>query len=557
MSLDTPTPDASSLKSTFRWVMAFHCLLLLAVAVFLRGWQLDHLPGVNGDEAWMGVQAQRFLDTLGSGSASGEGTAAAVEWTTPTGNAINWLLFWPTVLLHAWLPPSIGLLRLPAMLSGVLALGINYWLAKRVFGQRLATISTIVLAVLPINIAYARFGWDASQSLLVTLPVLYLSLLAVNEPQRRRLWLLWAAASQALALLVHPTNIFTAPLLVIAGGTCYWPEIRLQAQEVQRRRLVPFVLSAASLLVAATTWLLWPWVEIAITRVATPGELGTFLARWVDLFSGVTVYQFIPGSLVDGAATSTIVYRTTATLVVTLAMWGAYQRTMETRTTTLKVLLGGSLVSLIGFFLIAGPEAIRPHFERYGLCLIASGSVVLSLGADWWLTRPKDHWTPLTRLAVPALAWLLLTGYGVFYVGHFNRTGGDSHAAFRTAEIEPKQAALQTVLSGSNSTKGESADGSRLIVAADWWTYWPLAYLAHGRPEVTVCQADASTNDLTTATRPRRDNVYWVGFHDTPARKAWLSRCQAAGYAPQETRCNDYAGRAVLSILRVQKSSGG
>ena len=39
----------------------------------------------------------------------------------------------------------------------------------------------MLLAVLPVNIAYSRFGWDTSQTLLATLPAVYLPLLAAKE----------------------------------------------------------------------------------------------------------------------------------------------------------------------------------------------------------------------------------------------------------------------------------------------------------------------------------------------------------------------------------------
>ena len=530
---------------------ALHCLLLLAVAVALRGWQLGHIPGVNGDEAWMGVQAQRFLDASPN--------SEPVTWHTPTGNPLNWLLFWPTVLLHAWLPPSIGLLRLPALLSGVLALGMNYWLCGRTFGKRLAAISTVLLAVLPINIAYSRFGWDASQSLLVTLPVLYLSLQATNEPERRLLWLLWAAAAQAVALLVHPTNIFAAPLLLVATVSCYGTEIRMFVGRLSESRFKPLAVGGGGLLAVAAVWALWPWCVIATGRITTPGELGTFIALWVDLFSGLTVYQFIPGSLTNPAEPAAIAYRVAAGLLVPLALWGVFQRCREDRSTVLRVLLGGSLTSLAAFFLIAGPEAIRPHYERYGVCLIASGGLVLAIGAEWWLSQRYGAWSKVARLAVPSVAWLLLIGFGVFYLAQFERTGGQSHNAFRTAGVEPKQAALALAINGSHASYGaaNSADSDVLvvpdvlIVADDWWNFWPLKYLAHGQSRVTVCRA----GDLARFNEqpPHRHNVFWVGFQESEARREWLTRCRAVGYDTEESCCNDYAGRAVLSVIRTRE----
>ena len=101
---------------------------------------------------------------------------------TPTGNVPNPLFLCPMVLLHLAMHPAIWVLRSVSLASGLAALAINAWLCCRVFDRSTAAISTLCLAILPVNIAYSRFAWDASQSLLATLPVLYLALAAVRFP---------------------------------------------------------------------------------------------------------------------------------------------------------------------------------------------------------------------------------------------------------------------------------------------------------------------------------------------------------------------------------------
>lgn len=539
---------------------ALHCLLLLAVAVALRGWHLDHLPGLNGDEAWMGVQAQRFLDGgyLGMSGATETGGGAQVAWQTPTGNPINWFLFWPTVLLHAWLPPSIGLLRLPALLSGLLALAVNYWLCRRLWGVRLASLSTVLLAVMPINIAYSRFGWDACQSLLLTLPVVYGSLLAVAEPQRRRVWLLWAAAAQAASILVHPTNIFTAPLLLVAVAWCYRVELRSWSCQVRDGRYLRLALTAGSLLLAIATWLLWPWCMIAARRIITPGELGAFLVGWLDLFSGQTVYGFIPGYFASAAEPTTLLYRLVAAVVVALALWGAYRRYRESHDRTIDILLWGSLASVVGFFLVAGPEALRPHFERYGICLIASGALVLSLGVEWWLTRYQRRQAVAAHVSAAAVAWLLLGSFGLCYLGHMQQTGGESHPAFRTAAEEPKVAAwalLQETSRGA-TTSLESTE-PLLVVADDWWTYWPLVYLNGDNDRITIWNREQLSSDWSDWSDVRKlaspRSVAWIGFSDSPRRSRWMKQLEARGYKVEEWQVSDYADCPTISIIRGRR----
>lgn len=536
MSLLPPQTESSTPLRRSATLAVANCLLILAVAIAMRGWGLDHLPGVNGDEAWMGVQSQRFLD--------GE---QAVTWTTPTGNPVNPFLFWPTVLLHAWLPASIGLLRLPAMLSGVLALAVNYGLCRRAFESRLAAISTLLLAVLPINIAYSRFGWDASQSLLATLPVLYLSLIATQRPDRRRTWLLWALAAQAAAVLVHPTNVFVAPMLIIGASWCYRSEIRQRLCQAKESRYATLLAVLLALVAAAAVWLLWPWCTLAARRIVAPGELGTFLVRWLDLLSGLTVFQFIPGSLIDTAAPVAIAYRAVTGAVLGLALWGAYRRWQETRSATIGLLFVGDLASLIGFFLIAGPEAMRPHFERYAICLIGGSALVIAIGVEWWIANAAVRLSQLARHAAPAAAWSLLVAFGWFYLSHFAQTGGSSHDTFRTADIDPKQAAILEIVDQA----GSDEQPETLIITADWWNYWPLAYLTHGQEHVTVCMSGNVSNTALPVTEPRRGRVYWVGFYGGDPEQRWKERCQASGFAIHESHYNDYARRAVVSVIEA------
>ena len=135
---------------------------------------------------------------------------------TPTGNLKNPFFLGPLVLLQACSRPSIAVLRAVSLASGLLALAVNWLLSRWVFDRRTALVSTLALAVLPINIAYSRIAWDASQSLLATLPVLYFSLAAVRFPARQDRLTAVAIVSLLAAIMVHPTNIFAGAALVAA-----------------------------------------------------------------------------------------------------------------------------------------------------------------------------------------------------------------------------------------------------------------------------------------------------------------------------------------------------
>ena len=97
--------------------------LVLAIAILFRIYELGRLPGVNGDEAWYGVQAHQWL--------SGEAPA----WRTPNGNVPGPLHMALVLGLESLFPPSFALLRIPAVISSLAAM-------------LLARLSTVLLAAL-------------------------------------------------------------------------------------------------------------------------------------------------------------------------------------------------------------------------------------------------------------------------------------------------------------------------------------------------------------------------------------------------------------------------
>ena len=227
----------------WRTLVAANFLALIGVALAARGWQLSNIPGLNGDEAWLGVQAAHL--------AGGE----SIAWRTPTGNPVNPFLLLPVAALHWVFGPSVVVLRVMALISGVAALGANFWLCRRVFDRRSALISTAVLAVLPIAIAYSRFAWDASQTLLATVLVLYFGLSAVerkvaaaSEPGKNKHPLpanqippdwLPALVAFGVAIWIHPTNVFALWLLIVPAVYRYgdtWRTAIRAARQWRRHR---------------------------------------------------------------------------------------------------------------------------------------------------------------------------------------------------------------------------------------------------------------------------------------------------------------------------------
>jgi hypothetical protein len=196
---------------------------------------------------------------------------------------------------------------------------------------------------------------------------------------------------------------------------------------------------------------------------------------------------------------------------------------------------------MAGFFLVAGTSAIATHHERNCLCLIAPAAVLLGRAIAWWSCRPDLRFPVLA--AALALGWLTLLGFGQHYFGFIESTGGASHRTFRTADVEPKQAALAEVL--RQRRPGQVA----WIATAEYWNEKPLAYLSAADEGVRVQNWLGVSESPELLAAAREGRVWFVEFagssHDREAR-AWLERQQVA-YG--ETQIRDYAGQPILTIL--------
>lgn len=495
--------------------LAAAVLTLLACAVAQRFAALDRVPGLNGDEAWYGAQALGWL--------AGE----PIGWRTPTGNPLNPFFFLPLAALHAWWAPSIALLRIPALASGLLACALNYCLCRKVFDRTTAVVSTVLLAVLPINLAYSRFAWDASQSLLATVLVLYL---AYWRPPGRGL--IAGSAALVAAVLVHPTNVFAAPLAFAPWASEQLPNwlVRrgLHAGPWRQRLLI------------ACCW------SCGLAAVLAPARSVAFLLDYLRLLSGATVYRFISGTLPDviewPGLLDVDLFDVAALCVVGAGVIGFAKRLRQADEPMDRALAWGCGLSLAGFYLVAGPAALQPHYERYGIVLVAPSVLVLSRGTAWWLAnlpRRSAAW------CVAAVGWLLLGSYWLYYFRPIESSGGNAHLAFRTAGVEPKSAAVQKI-------RAEAAGQPAWIVADDWWLYWPLRYLTGKDPDLHVVHADELPAQLGESGTEHKPGQLWLVQFCAGSPAAAEARLERRyGEAERQVLC-DGQGRPLLNLTRLR-----
>jgi hypothetical protein len=532
------------------WVLVG--IALFAVAVWFRCWDLGRIPGVNGDEAWSGVQAERLLH------------GQCVRAQTPTGNPLNPFFMAPQVLVHAFTEPSFAALRMPALVSGLIALALNYCLCRRAFGPRVAWLTTIIHAVLPINIAYSRFAWDASQSLLFTLPVVYAGVLAQREPRApgngqslpgarsRQRWTWIGLFSLAAALIVHPCNLFVAPFLVIQLAAAWQDHVAVWWRSPAVRRL------GLPLFVVLGVVLARPVLPRVATNIGAIENYTAFVQRFGDLFTGATVYEYISGTLIpdrDSATSATrITLESLGIVIAGLAAFALFKSIRRGKSALDLWLVVGWTASVVGFFAVAGPTAISPHFERYAICLVAPTVLLLGRALDWWM-RPTTQFSVATVPLLLVVGAFMLSTFKAQYFHEFKQYGGRSHLTFRTAAVEPKQQVMDVI------ARERDADMPLLIQTSEWWLYWPLQYLAYAHDEVKV--------ELRSADDPRPldqqafvDMETWiVEFAQQEAgwrvEKAWSALGQNHSCGAEKQTVFDAGGRELLLLIRLHASSAG
>ena len=544
----------------WRWFVALNVVGVILAGVLLRCRGLGNLPGINGDEAWYGVQAELLLQ------------GQPIAWRTPSGNLINPLFFVPQLAMHAIFRPSFIVLRATAVASGLAALVLNFWLCRRVLGRETAIISTTVLAALPIDIAYSRLAWDASQSLLATLPCVYLPLWAVVEEKLKLRLSVATIAALVAAIVVHPTNLFVAPI-TIACLAYAWRKPLLSAcnrtvggRTHHRKRNLLIASVAAIVAFSALAAGLGPrarsaWLQPAVSRIVNPPQYAEFVVNFGRFFTGATVFEYLSGAIQPAAAVSRdtdsirweyVPYDLAAWIIGGLLVWGL-ARAVRWQRPELICLCFGFGASLFGFFLVAGPGATAPNFERYAIWMIAPAAVLASISIGSWQGRTGRTGRLATATAL-ALGWLLVLGFQINCLGYLRQTGGRSHRAFRTAALEPKQAALTEILAQCGPRE------TVRIVTSEWWTYWPMRYLAvspasGGEQSISVelCSSRDELVLLPVCQTVGRGRLWFVEFTGSAACDA-LRRAAGNDRAPlQETTVDDFAGRPILSLFTIRQ----
>ncbi len=478
--------------------------LLLSVVVctgiVMRFAYLGHVPGINADECWYGIQAGRLLQ------------GAEVSWAGPSGRPlINPYLF-PSQLGFMIVDGARFLwLRAPVAVASVAALLVAAIPLSKVVPRTAAWVLAALLATLPIDIAYARLGWDPS--LIGVCSVLMWSLALRNRLAASVLIIL-------LGCLSHPGFLLAIPPIALA----YMPKV--VAPGIFRRILMALCVGTLMIVCAA-------WVRASALGNDAPVNAQTavnYVAGWPEVLSGETMFAWIvdDANAVIGSRTALLCGVVLLTVLLLGSLWMLGRAELM-----VSGFVAGTLAGYAGLFAVVGDVAVTPSTERFGVVLvypILMSVALLLASSPAWLRRGS---LVLVAAMVTANGYRVWTRYFVALIQH----GSRSHPAFMTAGVDPRQQAYEMV--------ARAATGQKLTVIVDgWWIAKPIEYLAVKNHQIVV-------NDLRELLPSTNGHI---PFHNRMAFIAYpksdLSRFIAQNRLPlQRNVVVDYGERPVLEVF--------
>lgn len=420
---------------------------LVCLGVLARLIWLDHLPGLNGDETWYGIQTFRLFHGL------------PLAWNMLPGSRP---LFSPISFLSQFPPGFLGVasilwLRAPTVLASLLSLVLVYrW--KSWLGRREALMLTLLLAVAPAQICYARFGWDPSLT-----PFLLILLISASRRQ-----LAWGLAGGLLGMATHPFFVYALPV-----GVLLWV-CRVRPQWTQRLVLGTLVTC------------------LALLTLPLPSPIGEIEAEWrdplrfasgvVDLLDGESTFAYLVDR--EKAQLGGNVAAVVGVLLPLLMAFSAWQAARKGRT-TLAAVGACALWIWAGHYNLLGTHTVIYQHDRNGLLMLVPIYLwAVAQGSAWTAKHPRWAWGLVFGLSL----WLTWRDWDR-YLLDLRWHGTRSHRAFLCAPRDPREEALELACQYLQPGCG--------IITDDHWNFYPLTYF--GLPKNVVVLHISSVPDLKSA----------------------------------------------------------
>ena len=439
-------------------------IVLIFVSIFYRFIYLSHIPGINGDEPFGMIKPFLF------------GTNYQSVWSNAT-RFYDPLYLLIAFLLH-WvidLPPSFLVLRIPPLFYGVLTIILSFFLFKKIYGKDRALFITLLIAVLPMHIAYSRFSWDPSQTPFIALLCLYFAF--------SKKWLFLIIA-YSFALLVHPTNIFLFPILClffVQGSGKYL---------LAKRKKKVFSIVCYSLLLITIAFVIYRFFDhynISLNRILSSPRTKARLMDWQSAiqfaknyskyFAGVPVYSQLSGSL-NGSLLWFHIYPFYA-LFGFLILSNLFIFRKQ------KLFTWALIISLFGFYLFGSGAVFKNRYAIWAtvpICIWLVNSLFLMSSKKWM------NW--MVKISLIIMACFFLFSFNHQYFNEIKENNNQRHRTFLTGPNEPKKVAFELIEHYRNP------DLKTIVLAEEWWLYWPIKYLSYKSDNYLILETSMPSGRL-------------------------------------------------------------
>jgi hypothetical protein len=507
----------------FQRLLTVITILIVIVSQFLRLYHIDSLPGINGDEVYNFVWSKLYLLHQ-----------APIRWLSGSGNLVNvWRVF-ESLILNYFFAPSFLLVKVPAMIAGIVAWPILFILARKVYTREEACLLTVLFMCHPVHIFANRFSDQFSESFLLVSAAL---LLAVAE----RLTLSYLVLG--LSLVAHPTNIFAAPIVFLLN-------LRGEGwKKLAMLQLGAMVLILWFVLFFTQTFTSSSHTLVKLLQGIDLSLLGDFFVSFIRFVDAEQLYLYVTGRTADFHHYEMFWLALLLLFcVIAIQIRSCYlsyrQKALTKAQRQWWRLCAGLSLSLLSFFILSqNLFYLSPGNLRY--MIWALPPVLLLIFSSMQLLLKKAHLATL----ILSLAALCLCSYwyeGIESLRQYNA----SEEAFVTGEVEPKEAAYRFIESHSSHER-------IVIVTSSWWNYWPIKYLSCARDNVVVVLYRQRPNyryppDATMDSLPAgSDEDLWFVSADTHMLQELSSR-----YELETTALQGYGNKVLLFVARAHAKAG-
>ncbi len=313
---------------------------LTAVAVAVRVFHLDYASLNGGDEPYTLALAQRpFLHMIGLFGYEANGTIYSIA-------------LWPLIRVF---DQSEVVVRLPAVLAGVLAVPAIWWAGRELAGDRVGLIGAALMAVNPMAVAESQFGRPFTMVIALAC-VTFASLSVALRTGQRRWWALYAIALAACGYAngVTPFALLTAHAVIV--------------YTTARERIRPWLFSVGAYLLASLPL----FVALAIERSRRNPLF------WLDRPGPGSVW-LLGKEYTAGLSGSLAVYALTALVIGAALIWLVLRSHGEARGPIRRLeiptaLWAWALVPAVALFLFA---QISPSFRPEYIIGVLPGCLLL------------------------------------------------------------------------------------------------------------------------------------------------------------------------------------